>query len=106
MRSSLFVASAASLMLIVPAFGQNLPPGMTMHRLQAGEPDASGWLTAASTEGGFSVRLPLKFNDFTLLEPDPTAPTLRTFHRGREVAGGHQVLRDPHRLSQGRRIRE
>jgi len=75
-------------MLIVPAFGQNLPPGMTMHRLQAGEPDASGWLTAASTEGGFSVRLPLKFNDVTLLESDPKAPTLRTFTVGAKSQQG------------------
>lgn len=85
---SVLLASAASLVLIVPAFGQNVPPGMTMHRVQAGEPDASGWLTAASTEGGFSVRLPLKFNDFTLHEPDPKAPTVRTFTVGAKSQEG------------------
>jgi hypothetical protein len=60
------------------ALAQALPPGMTMHRVQAGEPDASGWMVAASTAGAFSVRLPLKFNDFTVAESDPKAPMLRT----------------------------
>lgn len=45
------------------------PEGMTMHRVAAGEPDSSGWATAASTMGGFSVRLPVKFSDYTLEVP-------------------------------------
>ena len=49
-----------------------------MHRKQAGEPDKSGWMLAASTEGRFSVRLPLKFNDFTVIEGKPDAPVART----------------------------
>jgi hypothetical protein len=53
-----------------------------MHRMQAGEPDAEGWMLAVSTEGGFSVRLPLKFNDFTL-ESEPNDATARIF-----VVGG------------------
>jgi hypothetical protein len=44
--------------------GQSAP--MVYHRLMAGEPDTEGWYPAASTEGGFSVRLPAKFQDFTL----------------------------------------
>lgn len=59
-----------------------------MHRLQAGEPDASGWMVARSTEGGFSVRLPLKFNDFTFAESDPKAPVLRTFTVGTKSQEG------------------
>ena len=59
--------------------GITLPPGMTMHRFQAGEPDASGWMLATSTEGAFSVRMPIKFNDFTVDESDPNASVLRTF---------------------------
>jgi hypothetical protein len=43
---------------------------MVYHRLMAGQPDADGWYPATSTEGGFSVRLPAKFQDFTL-------PTIR-----------------------------
>jgi len=75
-------------MFIVPALGQTLPPGVTMHRMQAGEPDASGWVTAASTEGGFVVRLPLKFNDFSAIEADPKAPTLRMFTVGAKSQEG------------------
>ena len=50
-----------------------------MHRFQAGEPDATGWMLASSTGGAFSVRLPMKFNDFTVDESDPNAAVLRTF---------------------------
>jgi hypothetical protein len=71
--------SALSTLFATAAFCQALSPGMTMHRVQAGEPDASGWMVAASTGGGFSVRLPLKFNDFTIAESDPKAPALRAF---------------------------
>lgn len=70
------------------ALAQTLPPGMKMHRVQAGEPDASGWMVAASTEGGFSVRLPLKFNDFTIAESDPKAPVLRTYIVGAKSQEG------------------
>ena len=45
-----------------------LPEGMTMHRLQAGAGGQSGSILAESTGGGFSVRLPVPFNDFTLTE--------------------------------------
>jgi hypothetical protein len=55
---------------------------MKMHRKQAGEPDKSGWMLARSTEGRFSVRLPLKFNDFTVTETDPNAPAARTYTVG------------------------
>lgn len=66
-------------MFATAAFSQTLPPGMTMYRVQAGEPDVSGWMVAASTGGGFSVRLPLKFNDFTIGESDTKTPVLRRF---------------------------
>lgn len=86
---SVVLASLLSATLAIPAFGQSLPPGMTMHRLQAGEPDASGWMLAESTEGGFSVRLPLKFNDFTMkTETDPKAQTLRLFAVGAKSQEG------------------
>lgn len=84
---SVLLASLSSTMLVSPAAAQKLPPGMTMHRMQAGEPDASGWMLAASAEGGFSVRLPLKFNDFTL-ESEPKAATLRTFTVGAKSSEG------------------
>jgi hypothetical protein len=40
--------------------------GMTMHRNQAGTPNQNGWYDATSTEGHFSVSLPIPFNDFTV----------------------------------------
>lgn len=46
------------------------PPGMVMHRSHAGEIDATGWTDAKSTEGRFSVRLPLPFDDFTVKNSD------------------------------------
>jgi hypothetical protein len=85
---SLLLACLLSATLAISALAQSLPPGMKMHRLQAGEPDASGWMVAASTEGGFSVRLPIKFNDFTIAESDPKAPALRTFVVGTKSQEG------------------
>ena len=41
------------------AHGQ-YPRGVTMHRVEAGEMDSSGWATARSTDGGFTVRLPIR----------------------------------------------
>jgi len=77
-----------SLLCVAPAscaFAQTLPPDIkpapkvTMHRSQTGEPDASGWMLATSTEGGFSVRLPIKFNDYTADESAVSGPVLRSF---------------------------
>ena len=84
----LLLAALLCVTSAIAAFGQalppgiTLPPGMTMHRFQAGEPDATGWMLAASTPGGFSVRMPIKFNDFTVDESDPNAAVLRTFTVG------------------------
>jgi hypothetical protein len=41
-------------------------PSLTMHRVQAGERGEDGWYAARSTEGGFSVKLPNKYNDGTI----------------------------------------
>lgn len=62
-RLAVFLAAALSF----AAFGQGkLPPGMTMHRAQAGALDSSGWTLAESTKGAFAVKLPCTFNDFTV----------------------------------------
>jgi hypothetical protein len=87
MMRSLLLGLSLSAVLAIPASAQALPPGMKMHRVQAGEADASGWMLAESTEGGFSVRLPLKFNDFTL-ETDAKEPTLRLFVVGAKSQEG------------------
>jgi hypothetical protein len=73
---------------IPSASAQGMPAGMKMHRLQAGEPDSSGWIVAKSTEGRFSVRLPLKFNDFTISETSSDEPVLRTFVVGTKSREG------------------
>ena len=39
---------------------------MEMHRMQAMAPLGDGWHRASSTKGGFSVELPLPFNDFRI----------------------------------------
>jgi hypothetical protein len=73
----LAVAWLCALVWTGPAQGAP-PPGMTMHRTQAGIPDATGWVTATSTNGGFAVRLPMKFNDFSMDSPDAKSDVLRT----------------------------
>lgn len=52
-------------------------PKQTMHRIQAGTPDATGWIRAESTQGRFSASFPIPFNDFTVEEADPAAPAAR-----------------------------
>ncbi|KQY50356.1 hypothetical protein ASD14_11580 [Lysobacter sp. Root494] len=42
------------------------PPSLVMHRQLAGEAGADGWYMARSTKGGFAVRLPAQFNDFSI----------------------------------------
>jgi hypothetical protein len=71
--------SIALLLSVSLLAGEAAAQDMKMHRKQAGEaPDAAGWMLARSTEGRFSVRLPLKFNDFTVTESNPGAPAART----------------------------
>jgi hypothetical protein len=53
---------------------QTTPPGMTMHRSQTGDLDASGWALATSTSGGFSVKLPCLFNDFKVESAKASEP--------------------------------
>jgi hypothetical protein len=62
------------------------PPDRKVHRQSAGTLDASGWTPAKSTEGAFSVKLPLLFNDFTTPESNSTEPVKRTF-----VVGGDRI---------------
>jgi hypothetical protein len=78
MSSFALVFMAASL----TAAGQSLPPGVTMHQLQAGTLDAEGWTAAASTAGSFSLKMPCLFNDFTTQVDDPAAPMLKAYSVG------------------------
>ena len=60
------------------ALAAEAPRASKMHRTHVGEPDASGQVNAESTDGGFAVRLPARFNDFTIAQSDPTSLVLRT----------------------------
>lgn len=60
-----------------PSLNPQLAPTVKVHRSTAGEMDASGWADAKSTDGAYSVRLPMKFNDITLVSNDPSAPVER-----------------------------
>jgi len=59
-----------------------------MHRQAAGKLDASGWTTADSTLGGFSVRLPLPFNDFTVAGSPSEGEVGKTFVVGAKSIEG------------------
>jgi hypothetical protein len=52
---------------------------LKMHRTATGEPDGDGWCSAASTEGGFSVSLPNRFNDFTITAKAKDGVDIRIF---------------------------
>lgn len=49
-------------------------PEMAMHRQSASADDGSGWHSAVSTKGSFSIRVPAPFNDFTQRDPEGKAP--------------------------------
>lgn len=70
------------------AAAQSFPDGMTMHRKAAGILDSSGWTDAASTKGRFSVRLPLKFNDFMMRMPETEANVETMFGIGAKSSEG------------------
>src|SRR5262245_14343524 len=70
-----WTAPLLSILLLAGAAGAQ---ETKMHRAQAGVVDPSGWTLAESTEGRFSVYLPMKFDDFTTVEAYP-APAARTY---------------------------
>ena len=55
---------------------------MLMYRIQAGEVDKDGWYFAKSTPGGFSVRLPAKFNDYSVLVTERDGKEIKTYMVG------------------------
>lgn len=59
-----------------------------MHRIQATQPLGDGWQLASSTEGGFSVEVPLPFNDLRIRAPTTDAGVeLRTHTIGGKTPG-------------------
>ena len=64
--------------------------GVKVHRTQAGTKDESGWYQAASTEGDFTVSVPIPFNDFTVTVHDPKLGDVRTYGVGGKSAEGFE----------------
>jgi hypothetical protein len=62
-------------------------PEKQMHRFQVSQKDGNGWYTARSTNGQFSVLLPVPFNDFSL-PGDGASDVLRTESVGGESSEG------------------
>ena len=48
------------------SLAQEKPPSRVMHRIEAGDRGPDGWFLAQSTKGKFSLKLPVKFNDFSV----------------------------------------
>jgi hypothetical protein len=67
-RTALLVALVST-----ASFSVSAAPELEFHRKAACEPAADGWCLARSTKGGFSIELPMPFNDFML-----PADTLKT----------------------------
>ena len=62
--------------LLIPIAGCDSPkPKQVVHRLQVGTPVATGWITADSSKGRFTVKIPVPFNDVSIVETDPSSIT-------------------------------
>jgi hypothetical protein len=59
-----------------------------MHRSGTGQLDSTGWTDAKSTEGKFSVRLPVPFDDFTVKNSDEGLQAGRFFVIGTATPEG------------------
>ena len=83
--------AGTSLMLATLVWGaapKKMPAGMQLLRIQAGEPDAAGWVAATTTGGCFSVKLPAKFNDIAFTDPSPTSAVVKIFTIGGKTPDG------------------
>lgn len=72
--------------------GAQNKPQAKVHREKANtrDPKGSGWYFAKSTEGHFSVLLPLPFADFTMIAKDTLGKDIRTFLVGTKSDDGFQ----------------
>ena len=88
MKRYLSIAISFFLALVIGLFPYRqllAEPGIQMHRVQVSEKDSNGWYPARSTNGRFSVLLPLPFNDFSV-PGDGSSAVLRS-----EVVGGKSI---------------
>jgi hypothetical protein len=81
MKSTKFILMAALILTSMSPTGwaDTKPgsPNVTVHQQLAGELDDTGWTTAVSTQGGFLVRTPTKYNDTTEVNDQPRSPVDR-----------------------------
>ena len=70
MRRCFAVLFGCGLVVSVWAAAQ-AQPKLEMHRSNVNALDKSGWQLAVSSHGGFSVRMPIPFNDFSIHASDP-----------------------------------
>lgn len=61
---------------------QATPPGLTLHRIQAGTLDESGWTHAGATLGAFELQIPCLYNDFTIEDLAANSSVKQTFTVG------------------------
>lgn len=76
------IAALLFAVLASASYAQDLAPGSTMHRTQAGALDSAGLTFAESTNGRFSVQMPCTFNDFSILEKDESKPVKNIYALG------------------------
>lgn len=74
---------------IQPGEEREMSPGtfMKMHRIQATDPLGDGWQRATSSEGAFSVELPLPFNDFRIRSETTDHVEMRSHSIGAKSPG-------------------
>lgn len=65
-KCSALIVMMIAMTVVMPMACAASQPALVMHRQLAGEAGADGWYLARSTKGGFSVRLPAQFNDFSI----------------------------------------
>lgn len=82
-------AAAKALEGIVPGEEREMGDGVffLMHRIQATAPLGDGWQKATSTQGGFSVEVPLPFNDLRIRAQTADHVEMRTHTVGGKTPG-------------------
>jgi hypothetical protein len=77
-------------------------PNVKMHRIQAQTPSGSDWFLAKSTEGSFSVLMPIPFNDFTVGDDIPGIGSYKSFAIGAQSVEGIKISAVEMPLTNGR----
>ena len=73
---------------IIGAGAQPQTPDTKMHRSQATTRGTGGWYLAKSTEGHFTVQLPVPFNDYTITTDDANVGVMKTYCIGGKNKAG------------------